>query len=111
KGIWKDFGVKLIGGDSDAINITGDREKFKQLMGRIGVPVAPAKTVTSYLQGKEVAQEFGFPLVIRAYFILGGRAVTSVHKAEDFDPMATMPLEAFPIHAVLIDHDLVGWQA
>src|SRR6056297_2974481 len=48
KGIWEDFGVKLIGVDIDAINITEDREKFKQLMGKIGIPVAPAKTVTSY---------------------------------------------------------------
>src|SRR5690606_11552157 len=70
KGIWEDFGVKLIGVDIAAINITEDREKFKQLMNRIGIPVAPAQTVTSYLEGKEVAQEFGFPLVIRASFTL-----------------------------------------
>ncbi|MEP6260458.1 MAG: carbamoyl-phosphate synthase large subunit [Gillisia sp.] len=110
KGIWKDFGVKLIGVDIDAINITEDREKFKQLMGRIGVPVAPAKTVTSYLQGKEVAQEFGFPLVIRASFTLGGSGASFVHKAEDFDDLLTYGLEASPIHEVLIDKALVGWK-
>src|SRR5690606_22943802 len=65
KGIWKDFNIKLIGVDIEAINITEDREKFKQLMEKIGIPVAPARTVTSYLEGKEVAQEFGFPVVIR----------------------------------------------
>ncbi len=110
KGIWKDFDVKLIGVDIDAINITEDREKFKQLMGRIGIPVAPAKTVTSYLQGKEVAQEFGFPLVIRASFTLGGSGASFVHKAEDFDELLTMGLEASPIHEVLIDKALVGWK-
>ena len=110
KGIWKDFGVRLIGVDIDAINITEDREKFKQLMGRIGVPVAPAKTVTSYLQGKEVAQEFGFPLVIRASFTLGGSGASFVHRAEDFDHLLTMGLEASPIHEVLIDKALVGWK-
>lgn len=110
KGIWQDFGVKLIGVDIDAINITEDREKFKQLMGRIGIPVAPAKTVTSYLQGKEVAQEFGFPLVIRASFTLGGSGASFVHRAEDFDELLTMGLEASPIHEVLIDKALLGWK-
>lgn len=110
KGIWKDFDIKLIGVDIDAINITEDREKFKQLMGRIDVPVAPAKTVTSYLQGKEVAQEFGFPLVIRASFTLGGSGAAFVHKAEDFDELLTRGLEASPIHEVLIDKALLGWK-
>jgi len=110
KGIWNDFDVKLIGVDIDAINITEDREKFKQLMGRINVPVAPAKTVTSYLQGKEVAQEFGFPLVIRASFTLGGSGAAFVHKAEDFDELLTRGLEASPIHEVLIDKALIGWK-
>jgi len=110
KGIWKDFDVKLIGVDIDAINITEDREKFKQLMGRIDVPVAPAKTVTSYLQGKEVAQEFGFPLVIRASFTLGGSGAAFVHRAEDFDELLTRGLEASPIHEVLIDKALLGWK-
>ncbi|MGM1056677.1 MAG: carbamoyl-phosphate synthase large subunit [Bacteroidota bacterium] len=110
KGIWKDFGVKLIGVDIDAINITEDREKFKQLMGRIGIPVAPAKTVTSFLQGKEVAQEFGFPLVIRASFTLGGSGASFVHRAEDFNELLTMGLEASPIHEVLIDKALLGWK-
>lgn len=65
KGIWQDFNVRLIGVDINAINITEDREQFKQLLERIGIPAAPAKTANSFLKGKEIAQEFGFPLVIR----------------------------------------------
>ena len=65
KGIWTDFNVDIIGVDIAAINITEDRDQFKNLMMKIGVPVAPAKIANSYLQGKEIAQEFGFPLVIR----------------------------------------------
>ncbi len=110
KGIWSDFNVKLIGVDIDAINITEDREKFKQLMVRLGVGVAPAQTVTSFLQGKEVAQEFGFPLVIRASFTLGGSGASFVHKEEDFDELLTAGLEASPIHEVLIDKALLGWK-
>ncbi|MGI0105804.1 carbamoyl-phosphate synthase large subunit [Salinimicrobium sp. WS361] len=110
KGIWNDFNVKLIGVDIDAINITEDREKFKQLMVRLGVGVAPAQTVTSFLKGKEVAQEFGFPLVIRASFTLGGSGASFVHKEEDFDELLTAGLEASPIHEVLIDKALLGWK-
>ncbi|MFD2519055.1 carbamoyl-phosphate synthase large subunit [Salinimicrobium flavum] len=110
KGIWQDFNVKLIGVDIDAINITEDREKFKQLMVRLGVGVAPAQTVTSFLKGKEVAQEFGFPLVIRASFTLGGSGASFVHSEEDFDELLTAGLEASPIHEVLIDKALLGWK-
>ncbi|WP_029036501.1 carbamoyl-phosphate synthase large subunit [Salinimicrobium xinjiangense] len=110
KGIWEDFKVKLIGVDIDAINITEDREKFKQLMVRLGVGVAPAQTVTSFLKGKEVAQEFGFPLVIRASFTLGGSGAAFVHKEEEFDELLTAGLEASPIHEVLIDKALLGWK-
>ena len=72
KGIWKDFGVEIVGVDIEAINITEDREKFRTLMLDIGIPMAPQATANSFLKGKEIAQEFGFPLVIRASFTLGG---------------------------------------
>jgi len=110
KGIWEDFGVRLIGVDVNAINITEDREQFKQLLERIGIPSAPAKTATSYLQGKEIAQEFGFPLVIRPSFTLGGTGAAIVYKKEDFDELLTRGLEASPIHEVLIDKALMGWK-
>ncbi|TBX70393.1 carbamoyl-phosphate synthase large subunit [Flavobacterium silvisoli] len=110
KGIWKDFGVRLIGVDINAINITEDREQFKQLLEKIKVPTAPAKTATSFLKGKEIAQEFGFPLVIRPSFTLGGTGAAFVHKKEDFDELLTRGLEASPIHEVLIDKALLGWK-
>ena len=110
KGIWQDYNVRLIGVDINAINVTEDREQFKQLLARIDVPVAPAKTATSFLKGKEIAQEFGFPLVIRPSFTLGGTGAAFVHKKEDFDELLTRGLEASPIHEVLIDKALLGWK-
>ena len=110
KGIWQDFGVKLIGVDVNAINITEDREQFKQLLKKIGVPSAPAEICTSYLRGKEIAQEFGFPLVIRPSFTLGGTGAAIVYKKEDFNELLTRGLEASPIHEVLIDKALMGWK-
>ena len=110
KGIWEDFNVRLIGVDINAINVTEDREQFKQLLSRIDIPFAPAKTATSFLEGKEIAQEFGFPLVIRPSFTLGGTGAAFVHKEEDFDVLLTRGLEASPIHEVLIDKALLGWK-
>jgi len=110
KGIWQDFNVKMIGVDVNAINITEDREQFKQLLAKIGVPTAPASTATSFLEGKEIAQEFGFPLVIRPSFTLGGTGAAFVHRKEDFDELLTRGLEASPIHEVLIDKALLGWK-
>ena len=110
KGIWKDFNVRLIGVDINAINITEDREKFKQLLEKIGVGFAPAKIATSFLRGKEIAQEFGFPLVIRASFTLGGSGAAFVHRKEDFEELLTRGLEASPIHEVIIDKALLGWK-
>ena len=110
KGIWADFNVKMIGVDVNAINITEDREQFKQLLKKINVPSAPAEICTSYLRGKEIAQEYGFPLVIRPSFTLGGTGAAIVYKKEDFDELLTRGLEASPIHEVLIDKALMGWK-
>ncbi|NER11987.1 carbamoyl-phosphate synthase large subunit [Leptobacterium flavescens] len=110
KGIWEDFGVEIIGVDIDAIEITEDREKFKELLKTIDIPVAPARIATSFLKGKEVAQEFGFPLVIRPSFTLGGTGASFVHTEDQFDELLTRGLEASPIHEVLIDKALLGWK-
>jgi carbamoyl-phosphate synthase large subunit len=110
KGIWKDFNVKLIGVDIDAINVTEDREQFRELMLKIGVPMAPQATATSFLKGKEIAQEFGYPLVIRSSYTLGGAGASIVYKAEDFDQLLSFGLEASPIHEVMIDKAMMGWK-
>ena len=110
KGIWDDFGVEIIGVDIDAINITEDREKFRELMLKIGIPMAPQATANSYLKGKEIAQKFGFPLVIRASFTLGGAGASIVYKEEDFDELLKRGLEISPIHEVMIDKALMGWK-
>ena len=110
KGIWEDFDVEIIGVDIDAINITEDREKFRELMLKIGVGMAPQATATSFLKGKEIAQEFGFPLVIRASYTLGGAGASIVYKPEDFDELLSRGLEISPIHEVMIDKALMGWK-
>ncbi len=110
KGIWEDFKVDIIGVDIDAINITEDREKFRELMLKIGIGMAPQETANSFLKGKEIAQKFGFPLVIRSSFTLGGAGASIVYEEADFDNLLRHGLEASPIHEVMIDKALMGWK-
>lgn len=109
-GIWEKHNVRMIGVDIAAINITEDREQFRQLMLKIGVGVAPSKIANSFLEGKNFAQEIGFPLVIRPSFTLGGTGASFVHTAEEFDKLLTRGLHASPIHEVLIDKAVLGWK-
>ena len=110
KGIWGKYGVRIIGVEIDAIEVTEDRDKFRTLMLEIGIGVAPSKIANSFLQGKEDAQEIGFPLVIRPSYTLGGSGAAFVHKREDFDRLLTKGLHTSPIHEVLIEKAVLGWK-
>ena len=109
-GIWKKYGVRMIGVDVHAIETTEDREKFRQLMVQIGIPVAPSKTANSFLEGKEIAQEIGFPLVIRPSFTLGGYGGGFVWKKEEFEAALMRGLQASPTHEVLVEKAVLGWK-
>ena len=110
KEIWSKHSVEIIGVDIDAIEITEDREKFRTLLNKIDIPVAPAESASSFLKGKEIAQRFGFPLVIRPSFTLGGTGASIVFEEEKFNDLLTRGLESSPIHEVLIDKALIGWK-
>ena len=109
-GIWEKFGVRLIGVDIKAIDKAEDREKFRQWMIEMGIPVAPAKTANSFLEGKEFAQEIGFPLVIRPSFTLGGTGGGIVYSKEELDEALNNGLTASPIHEVLVEKAVMGWK-
>jgi carbamoyl-phosphate synthase large subunit len=109
-GVWEKYKVEMIGVDVDAINTAEDREKFKQLMIRIGIDVAPSRVANSMLEGKEFAQEIGFPLVIRPSFTLGGTGGGFVHGREDLDAALDKGLKASPIHEVLVEKAVLGWK-
>lgn len=109
-GIWEDHGVRIIGVDINAIEITENREAFRDLMTEIGVPMAPQESAKSFLQGKEIAQEFGFPLCVRASYTLGGAGASIVHDPKEFDTLLERGLQLSPIHEVMIDKALLGWK-
>jgi carbamoyl-phosphate synthase large subunit len=109
-GIWKLYNVRLIGVDIKAIEKAEDREKFRKWMIELGVPVAPAKTANSFLEGKEFAQDIGFPLVIRPSFTLGGTGGGFVHDKDELDEALNRGLQASPIHEVLVEKAVLGWK-
>ena len=109
-GIWEKFNVRLIGVDIAAIDTAEDREKFRQLMVKIGMPVAPSRVANSLLEGKEFAQEIGFPLVIRPSFTLGGSGGGFVHGKEDLEAALDRGLKASPMHEVLVEKAVLGWK-
>ncbi len=109
-GIWEHYGVKIIGVDINAIETTEDREKFRLKMLELGVGVCKGATATSFLEGKEIAQEIGFPLVIRPSFTLGGTGGGFVNTPEEFDAALNRGLHASPIHEVLVEQSIMGWK-
>ncbi len=109
-GIWEQYGVRMIGVDTAAIELTENREKFKQLVVELGMHVAPSFIANSYLEGKEAAQKIGFPLVIRPSYTLGGTGGGLVMKDEDFDEALKRGLAASPTHEVLVEKAVLGWK-
>src|ERR1051326_4037500 len=100
----------MIGVNVDAIHTTEDREKFRLRMLQLGMGVCKGRTATSFLEGKEIAQEVGFPLVIRPSFTLGGTGGGFVESIKDFEFALNRGLHASPIHEVLIEQSVFGWK-
>jgi carbamoyl-phosphate synthase large subunit len=109
-GIWEQYNCRMIGVDVAAINTAEDREKFRQLMVKIGMAVAPSQVANSFLEGKEIAQRIGFPLVIRPSFTLGGTGGGFVHDASELDAALEKGLKASPMHEVLVEKAVLGWK-
>jgi carbamoyl-phosphate synthase large subunit len=109
-GIWEKYGVKMIGVDVAAIELTENREAFRQHMIKIGLSVAPSFIANSFLEGKEAAQKIGFPLVIRPSYTLGGTGGSIIMQEIDFDAALRRGLNASPTHEVLVEKAVLGWK-
>ncbi len=110
QGVWERFNIRLIGVDLDAIELTENREAFRQHMINQGLSVAPSKIANSFLEGKEAAQAIGFPLVIRPSYTLGGTGGAFVHEEAEFDAALRRGLDMSPTHEVLVEKAVLGWK-
>ncbi|MCH8330146.1 MAG: carbamoyl-phosphate synthase large subunit [Bacteroidetes bacterium] len=109
-GIWKKYNVRLIGVDIDTIETTENRDEFRKLMKKIGIGVAPSRIANSFLEGKEISQELGLPLVIRPSYTLGGTGGSIVFEIEELDEKLDRGLKASPTHEVLVEKAVFGWK-
>lgn len=109
-GVWEKYHVKMVGVDLEAIELTENREAFRQHMINIGLSVAPSQIANSFLEGKEAAQNIGFPLVIRPSYTLGGTGGGFVHEETEFDAALRRGLAASPTHEVLVEKAVLGWK-
>lgn len=109
-GVWEKHNIKLIGVDIKAIDKAEDRELFREWMIRLGIGVAPAHIANSLLEGKDIAQQIGFPLVIRPSFTLGGSGGGLVYSKNDLDDALDRGLNTSPMHEVLVEKALLGWK-
>ena len=108
---WEKKGIHVIGVDIDAIEITEDRSKFRDLMNEIGIEQCRSRTAKSLLDAKEIVEELGgLPIVIRPSFTLGGMGGGIVWNEEEFERKVLRGLELSPIHEVLIEESVFGWK-
>ena len=111
EGYWEKQGIDIIGVDIDAIDITEDRQQFRDLMEKIGIDQCRSRTAKSLLDAKEIVLELGgLPVVIRPSFTLGGTGGGIVWNEEEFERKVLRGLEMSPIHEILIEESIFGWK-
>jgi len=109
-GILEKFDVKLIGAQPEAIDKAEDREQFKQAMDRIGLEMARGGFAHSIEDARTLAEEIGYPLIIRPSFTLGGSGGGIAYNPEEFEQIAASGLDASPTDEILVEESMIGWK-
>lgn len=110
KGVLDKFGVELIGANQKAIHMAEDRNLFDKAMKRIGLECARADIVHTMEEALEVPKKFGFPVIIRPSFTMGGSGGGIAYNWEEFEEICTRGLDLSPTNELLIDESLLGWK-
>ena len=109
-GILEKYGVKLIGASLAAIKIAEDRLLFKDVCRRLGLEVPASEVVTTVPDAVRLADELGYPVVIRPSFTLGGTGGSIAYNREEFADLIARALDASPVHQALIEESVLGWK-
>jgi carbamoyl-phosphate synthase large subunit len=109
-GVLSKFGVELIGAGIDAIIKAEDRELFKAAMKRIGLDLPRSGYAESIQQAWKIAEEVGFPNVIRPSFTLGGAGGSIAFSPDEFELLAKYGLEISPVNKILVEESVLGWK-
>src|SRR5271155_77906 len=109
-GILAKYGVELIGASLSAIKIAEDRLLFKEVCRKIGLEVPASEVVTSVPEAVRLADQLGYPVVIRPSFTLGGTGGSIAYNHEEFADLIARALDASPVHQALIEESVLGWK-
>ncbi len=111
QGILEQYGVELIGAKREAIEKAEDRDLFKQAMQRIGLAVPRSGLAHTLEEAKQIAQEIGYPLIIRPAYTLGGTGGGVAYNQEEFEEICAAGLEASPVSQILVEESVIGWKS
>ncbi len=109
-GVLERFGVRVIGVNIDAIERGEDRTAFKQTMQRLGIDMPASKAVHTVEEAEQVAEELGYPVVVRPAYTMGGTGGGLVYNIEELQTIAARGLAASMVHQVLIEESVLGWE-
>lgn len=110
KGVLRECNVELLGTKSDSIKKAEDRELFKELCVNIGEPILPSEIANTEEEGFKVAEEIGYPVVLRPAFTLGGTGGGFAENREEFTELIKNALAQSPVHQVLIEKSVKGYK-
>jgi carbamoyl-phosphate synthase large subunit len=102
----KDAGVPIIGTSPEAIHLAEDRGAFGQVLARANLPAPRHGTATSFDEAKAIADEIGYPVLVRPSYVLGGRGMEIVYGEEMLESYIGRATQASPEHPVLVDRFL-----
>ena len=109
-GVLEKYNVKVIGVNIDAIERGEDRTAFKETMSRLGIDMPKSKAVYTVEDAEKVAEELGYPVVIRPAYTLGGTGGGLVYNVEELDTVAARGLSASLVHQILVEESVLGWE-
>ncbi|MFA5238155.1 MAG: carbamoyl-phosphate synthase large subunit [Phycisphaerae bacterium] len=96
-------GVKIIGTSPDAIDLAEDRDRFRKMMEKLGIPMAKSGMASNLDEALAIAKQIGYPLMVRPSYVLGGRGMEVVHDKEMLQQYVTAAVEITPERPILID--------
>ncbi|HEJ9627738.1 TPA: carbamoyl-phosphate synthase large subunit [Proteus mirabilis] len=110
QGVLAEFGVTMIGATADAIDKAEDRQRFDKAMKKIGLDTARSGIAHNLDEAFAVAEQVGFPCIIRPSFTMGGTGGGIAYNREEFEEICTRGLDLSPTNELLIDESLIGWK-
>ena len=109
-GILDKYGVKVIGVQIDAIKRGEDREEFKNTMAELGIEMARSRVSHTVEEAVEIAEELGYPCVLRPAYTMGGTGGGLVYNIDELKTTVARGLTASPVTEVLVEESVLGWE-